>query len=91
MTVPGTFKKPSILREIEALRVKPDEVVLLRFTEAFSLKEVQLFAAGIEQGPLNGRVICIHVPAAVEAFVVEAPAGPGSGAMLSDPLEEEDL
>lgn len=73
MTTPPTYKKPSILREIEALRVKPGEVVLLRFTEAFTIKEIELFDVSIQRGPMKGRIICIQVPKEVEAFVIEAP------------------
>lgn len=82
MSVPGTFKKPSILREIEALRIKPGEVLLLRFTEAFKMKEVEIFDAALKQGPLAGRVVCIQVPAEVETFVVDAP--------VVEPKTEED-
>lgn len=73
MKVPGSFKKSDLVREVEGIRIKPGEVLLLRFTDAFALQEIEQFDARVKEGPLRNRVVCIRVPEEVEAFVVEAP------------------
>lgn len=70
---PPTFKKPPIIREIDALRVKPDEVLVLRFSEAISTEEIELLDGVLQQGPLKGRVILLKVPVGEgEPTIVEA-------------------
>lgn len=73
MRVPRTNKNETLLHQVEAIRIKPGEVLLLRFTHQYSIEDIQQFDDGIYAGPLRHRVVCIRVPEDVEAFVVEAP------------------
>lgn len=70
---PPTFKKPPIIREIEALRVKPDEVLVLRFSEAVSEQELELMHVAIQAGPLKDRVLMMRLADGEgEATIIEA-------------------
>lgn len=71
MTVP-TYKKPALIREIDALRIQPDEVLVLRFSDDMPVEEIELFDAALKQGPLKGRVVMMRFNG--EMAVVKAPA-----------------
>ena len=51
-----------MIREIEALRIAENEILVLRFSEAISVEEVRLMGVALGDGPLKGRVVLIHAP-----------------------------
>lgn len=58
--VPETRVKPAVIRELEALRVAPGEVLVLRFGKDVEHEEMNLFAAAIGSNDLlRGRVVCM--------------------------------
>lgn len=67
-----TYKKPSVIREIDALCIQPDEVLVLRFSDDMAVEEIELFDAALKQGPLKGRVVLMRFDG--EMAVVKAEA-----------------
>lgn len=49
-----------MIRELEALRVKPGEILILRFGKDVANEEMELFATALAENQLlKGRVVCM--------------------------------
>lgn len=69
-------RRRPLLREIEALRVGPDEVLILKLPEAWPVEYADALAGAVAEAGLEGRALVIRLDV-MEAIVVprdQAPA-----------------